>query len=130
MTARSDSFGGVIQIFALSVGAVAGREAEGKAISFVTREDVQVGVKDFLAGGFAIRQKEVYAFAFQATLAQGHVQTLGDAKYLRALFLDQVANVRRVPVGNYEHVAGIDRMQIHECRTEFILVDHGDFQFT
>ena len=109
-----DSLRGVVQVFAIGVGAVAGWKAQRETITLVTRKDVEVCVEDFLAGGFAVREKEVYAFTLQTTLAQSHRQTLRDAKYLGAFRILQVADVRRVPVGDYQHVTGIDRMKIHE----------------
>jgi hypothetical protein len=78
---------------------------------------MQVHVKHLLHRGFAICQKEVDALALDATPANrcGHTlrflhQTTGNCRV-------EVGEIRCVMSWNDQHVAWIDRLDIHECRT-------------
>jgi hypothetical protein len=105
---------GFIQVSSRGVWAVAGWEAEREAVASVAWEDVQVRVKDFLAGGLPVREKEVDAFTFQSTGAHCHGETLSDPKHLRALFFIQIFQIRGMPVRDDKHVAGVNRVQVHK----------------
>jgi hypothetical protein len=105
---------GFIQVFSRGVWAVAGWEAEREAVAPVAWEDVQVRVKDFLTGSLAVRQKEVDAFTFQSTGAECRGETSGDPKHLRAFFFFQITYISRMPIWDHQHVAGVNRVQIHE----------------
>jgi hypothetical protein len=62
---RTDS----VQLSARWAVLVIGPELESKAVVLVAREDMQMNVKHFLTGGFAIREEKIDSLAFHVGLS-------------------------------------------------------------
>ena len=89
-----------------------------------------MSVEHFLSRRLADCEKEVHSFAFHAAFAQSGGHALRHAKHLRPFLFSQVCQVSSMSVRNDQHVAGIDRLNIHECRAEIILMNETYFEFT
>ena len=85
-----------------------------ETITHVTGKDVQVDVKDFLPRSFAIRKADIHSFTVDSTITQRRANTPRDAEHLRAYFLFELRKVRRMPVGNYQRVPGIDGLMVQK----------------
>ena len=100
-------------------------EAKTKAIAGKTRDDMQVNVKNFLAGGRAIGQEEVNALAAQVGAPERRGQPLGQSKEMRAYVRVQIGQGRGVDIGDDEGVAGIDGLNIHEGGAVVVVMDEA-----
>ena len=57
---------------------------QAKSVSFETRENVQVRMKDLLSGNNTVGKEQIDAFTTNAAPAYGVSQPLGDAKHMCA----------------------------------------------
>lgn len=81
-------FGNLIQFLSRRLLSIIRRQLEPESIAFVAGNYMEMNVKNFLHGCFAIRKKEIDSFDLYATLTQRCSKSLSDTKNLCAfLFL-------------------------------------------
>lgn len=98
---------------------------KSKPIARVPWEDVEVDVRDFLAGGFAVREEEVHSFASEARTAETCCRSLADPEQFGAVVGFEVREVGRVRSWDDEHVAFCDRLDVHQCDCARVFVHDG-----
>lgn len=83
---------------------------------------MQMDVKDFLSGRFAVGQEKVDGLTAHATLAQCDSQSLANPKELGADFGWKPGQIGGMDIGHHQHMAWIDRLDIHKCTTNIVLI--------
>jgi len=82
---------------------------DAKSVAREPRDDVQMHMKDFLEGGFAVREEEIDALASDAGVADRLRHPGSDDEQVRADLCVQTRERRDMPAWHDEEVAGVDR---------------------
>ncbi len=77
----------------------------------------------FLARSLTIRQEEVHAFAPNARLWQDSKQLLSHFVHPLPGIAGNVLKAGVVFVGDHQHMACVDRLNVHERRTKLVAMD-------
>src|SRR2546429_1983316 len=122
--------GHVVERLAVCGGTVMRRELDPEVIALPPRDHVQVRMKDFLACGGAVRQKEVEGFAAQSGRPERRGDPPGERPHRDRRNLVNLADRRGVLAGDDEGVALGDRMKIEERQSIGTLGDEARLLFT
>jgi hypothetical protein len=114
-----------IQFLPLSPLRVCRRKNQPEPISGITWKNMKMNVEDFLTRSLAIGQEKIYPLALNDTRPKDPSQPLRYTKHLCTLFFFEVAQIVSVPVGNDQHVTGIDRLNIHQRCAVIVPIDHA-----
>jgi hypothetical protein len=107
-----DTRGDPVELGPRGVIPVLGPEPQAEAVTLEPGEDVQMDVKDFLSRSIAVGQEEVHSFASQTASPEPRRQARSRLKDLAADRWVEVREASRVRPGNYEHVPGVDRLNV------------------
>jgi hypothetical protein len=91
---------------------------------------VQVNVKHFLSGSNPIGNEEIDSIALHSTLPQCCCHSLTDTKNLSAFVFGEVSQVNGMSIWNHEQVTRSYRLNIHERRTKFVMMEGAYFNLT
>ena len=83
-----------------------------ESITHITGKYVQMNMKYFLPCRLAVREADIDPFTLDLAISQRCGNMPRDAKHMRAFFLVQPCKVRRMSVGNYQRVPGIDGLMV------------------
>lgn len=76
---------------------------------------MQVNMENFLPSCRTVCEEEIYSFAFHTNPVQSRGETLRHPKHLNTLLLLQFCKTVSMSVRHYEHMSGINWLNIHEC---------------
>ena len=115
-----------VQLGAWGPVLVIGPELESEAVILETREDMQMNVKDFLSGGFAVSEEKIDSLAFHVSLSNrcgNSVRVLHQPTCCSGI---EVGEIRSVLDRNHKHVSMVDWLNIHQRRALFVAIDESD----
>lgn len=95
-----------------------------EAVAVESREDMEVGMKYLLEGGFTVCQKKVHSLASKAASPQGFGESVAYAEHMCPRFLVQFLKRGGVVFGNDQEVARIYRTGVHKSENALVLEDN------
>ena|SRR5215471_13359945 len=80
-------------------------------------------VPNVLTGRLAVREQEIHALASEARGTKTRGRRLSNPEHLCPILRIELSEVRGMHTRDHQHVAAVDRLDIHQCHRASALVD-------